>query len=479
MKNKLFKTLKTLLFFLPFLLGTVGMYIVEGYSFLDAAFNSLLMYFFCYADQPANIFIELARWLAPAVTASGFLLVFYTIRDRLLHFIFFCTGKSIAVYGPDDEKESVLEKSDKYTINGKDDFIPASKYILLNDENENFKFYNANKTKLKNREIYLKCRSLPSEAVSDTNLHLFCAEETSSRLFWKEHFIYPLAVKNDFRLNIVFLGFEKLGEQLLLFGLQNNIFSPEQQITYHIFGDGTRFEATHTELHSVSDPIKFYQEPWFLHKGLIETADMVIVLTQENQTELLRELLFATLRDCIHVFAANTESVNLLSEKDRLHILDWKSESQKPEHILSDTLFRLAKQINLRYAHLYSNVPETKEHLESEWRKLDTFTRYSNVSSADYHEIRLKMLSCSGMKDTAVLPDDILEFHSELEHIRWCRYHYLNNWRYGIPENGKNKDKKLRIHQDLIPYQKLTDNEKEKDRENIRLLHTIDINKQF
>ena len=86
------------------------------------------------------------------------------------------------------------------------------------------------------------------------------------------------------------------------------------------------------------------------------------------------------------------------------------------------------------------------------------------------------MLECEGIQNTESLSANALELHAELEHIRWCRYHYLNNWTYGIPSNGKNKDKTLRIHKDLVPYQTLTDSEKEKDRENVRLLHSIHYN---
>lgn len=47
-------------------------------------------------------------------------------------------------------------------------------------------------------------------------------------------------------MQIVFLDFGKLGEELLTYALQDNIFSPDQQFEYHIFGDGTRFTAMHT-----------------------------------------------------------------------------------------------------------------------------------------------------------------------------------------------------------------------------------------
>ncbi len=467
------KFFKLLLYILPLLLGILGFHYLEREPFLDSVFNSILMYILCYTEHPANIFIEVARWLAPAMTASWVLIIFHTLREQLMHFLMFCTGKSIAVYGPAEEKETLLQEIKNSGIDGKKHFVRANKYILLDDESKNFEFYNLNQKKMLDSSVFMRCESIPSEAINESNLHLFCSEETSARLFWKEHFLYPLSRQKNHQLEIVFLGFDKLGEELLLFGLQNNIFSPTQNISYHIFGDGTRFQATHTELASISDPIYFYSEPWYLHLDLLEKAEMVIILTQEKQTELLRSLLFATTVKDFHVFAANTSVIRLLAEYERLHVFDWKNESQKLEYILNDTLFEHAKQINLRYAHLYKQVPENKVSMEKEWQILDTFTRYSNVSAADYQVVRQKMLAYDGQADSDILSPDILETHAELEHIRWCRYHYLNNWKYGIPANGKNKDQSLRIHKDLIPYCQLTDNEKEKDRENIRILHSI------
>ena len=475
MNIKIFKACKRILFLLPVVLGIYGLSIRGEERLIDALFNSLLMYVFCYAENPENWAVEVARWLAPMMTASGILTIVQTLRDRIHHFLLYKSGKSIAVYGPDDEKEALLNEIGRFGINGKQDFVPASRYILLDDEQSNFTFYYTNKSKLSDSMVYLKCRTLPAGAVCESNLSVFCPEETSARLFWKENCIYSLSKAHNHEMDIVLIGFDKLGENLLLFGLQNNIFSPNQKITYHVFGDGTKFRATHTELDSLSDSVVFEPQPWYDCISLIEKAAMVIVLTQENQMELLHELLFAAKRDTIHVFTVNSLSAGLLHEKERLMIFDWKNKAQCLEHILSDTLFQRAKKINLRYAHLYSGVEESDKAMELQWKCLDTFTRYSNVSSADYHEVRLKMLEEDGGKipDSADFSADRLELLAELEHIRWCRYHYLNNWKYGIPAEGKAKDKSLRIHRDLIPYQALTDGEKEKDRENIRILHSI------
>lgn len=87
--------------------------------------------------------------------------------------------------------------------------------------------------------------------------------------------------------------------------------------------------------------------------------------------------------------------------------------------------------------------------------KLNGFLKWSNISSADFNEILGELIDANAD----------LEMLSELEHIRWCRFHYLNYWKYGVPENGKSKDPKRRIHTCLVSYSKLGEDEKEKDRE--------------
>ncbi len=42
--------------------------------------------------------------------------------------------------------------------------------------------------------------------------------------------------------------------------------------------------------------------------------------------------------------------------------------------------------------------------------------------------------------------------------MRWCRYYFYNHWTYG----GK-KDKRLRLHPDLVPYDELPKKEQDKD----------------
>ncbi len=45
-----------------------------------------------------------------------------------------------------------------------------------------------------------------------------------------------------------------------------------------------------------------------------------------------------------------------------------------------------------------------------------------------------------------------------IEHERWCRFHYLHNWKF-----NEKRDNKLRRHPLLKPYEELTDAEKKLD----------------
>lgn len=459
--------LKFILLCIPLILGCAGL-MLSGERPADSMYISICMYGMDCQDPTPNLLVELARWTAPLATASGVLMVFSRLRRRLTAWCRYIGGGSVAVYGP--EREELLAGLGRRGIDGGGDFsfVRAGSYILLGREEENFDFYQRNRAALKGCSVYLQCRFLPAQSISDPELHLFSHEETAARLFWKKYCLFKCSVQNRHQMKIVFLGFGVLGEELLTYALQDNIFAPDQKIEYHIFGDGDRFLSIHTELGAISDPILFHREPWYESLSLIEGAQTVIILEQEEQLDLVKDLLLATRRNAFAVFASR-EELELLSGRERLMLFYWQELARKPEYIMGDALFERAKNINLHYASFYHHVPENEESKENEWVKLDAFTRYSNISAADYHEICRIMLKEMGQPVSGPAPE-CLELLSELEHIRWCRYHYLNNWKYGVPNDGKPKDAVRRIHTDLIPYKELPEEEKRKDRENIRTL---------
>ena len=463
-----------ILLLLPLFVGVYGFVALEGEPFLDSAFRLVLMYTLNYEDTPPNIMVEIARWTAPLATAGSVILAVKSLHRWVSLRWKYLRGGSVAVYGPDREKRIILAQLGRRGIDGGDSLIRARRYILLNDEAENFAFYQANADALNDCSVYIKCASLPAQSISAPNMKLFCPEEIAARLFWRQRNLYSVWKASSAAVRIVFLGFGKLGEELLSYGLQNNIFSPDQHLEYHIFGDCFDFLAAHPGLKEITDPVIPHDELWHESIELLEQAELVIVLEQQGQTALLQKLLGVMLRGEIDVFSADAPELELLAQKERLRLFRWQRCAMDLPLLLEDAMYTRAKLINLRYSHLYKGIDETAENMEAEWNRLDAFTRYSNVSAADYHEMRLMMLNVQGLSERAEeLTAETMEQLAELEHIRWCRYHYLNNWSYGQPENGKTKDPARRIHTLLRPYNELPEAEKEKDRENIRVLLSV------
>lgn len=465
---------RAVLLLTPVALGMVGFAVLDGRPLLDSLFTCVQLYTLGYGDTPPNLLVELARWLAPLATAGGVFLAVGALRQKLANALRYLRGDSVAVYGPQEERAVFLEQLGKRGVEGQDKLVLARRYILVGSEEESFLFYRTHRKALGDKDVFLKCSSIPPQSAAGARLKLFSPEENAARLFWKGRGMYELSKAHGHKVTIVMLGFGRLGEELLTRGLQNNLFDPGQRFTYHIFGDGGAFSATC--LDGVEDSVEFHSEPWYTRLELVEEASLVLALPQPGQLALTQEVLCRTSRKELDVFAPVSFPLELLGEKEqeRLRLFYWEKEACGLELVFGDVLLERAKAINLRYSHIYQKVPETAEEKERQWLALDGFTRYSNISAADYHEIRLEMLAAMGVApEGGALTPELLELFSELEHMRWCRYHLLNHWRFGKPEGTGRKDPVKRIHADLVPYGTLTEEEKEKDRENIRVLLSV------
>ena len=54
--------------------------------------------------------------------------------------------------------------------------------------------------------------------------------------------------------------------------------------------------------------------------------------------------------------------------------------------------------------------------------------------------------------------DKQIEELAELEHIRWCRFYFVNHWTYSAK-----RDNSMRRHNLLVPYEELSLEEQAKD----------------
>ena len=113
------------------------------------------------------------------------------------------------------------------------------------------------------------------------------------------------------------------------------------------------------------------------------------------------------------------------------------------------SIIEIAKTLNANYNEVHKN---DRGFVEKKWEDLSDFLKGSNICAASFIKIHRRNFA-NEME---------LEKMAEVEHERWCRYHYLNGWKKG----EKNPDKKT--HTCLVPFQELPDENKQNDRSNVR-----------
>ena len=143
------------------------------------------------------------------------------------------------------------------------------------------------------------------------------------------------------------------------------------------------------------------------------------------------------------------------------------------------TAKKIARAIHAGYlrevARQGTAISGIRDRSHSEFDDLPTGIKESNLSNAVH--IPTKLLSIGyrirpvrkGYRATALqLNDSEVETMARVEHLRWSWEKRLNGWTY-----GRTKDDRTKRHPDLVPYEELTEDEKEKDRELVRMIPAI------
>ena len=431
-------------FFVPFVLGSVG-YIIEGNRVTDSLYAGFSLYFTSIVLDSYNIWIEIARWTAPLATATAILRIFEKAGRNILWRLQSRLGDSVAVY-TDADIRIVFDNKTRVFYAGRNIKQTAKSHIIMLDsDTESLKFYEGNKDKLRSGSVYIGLREIDCGLVKEKReVHFFDVNGAVSRLLWEHAALWE---KQKERMSVVIWGRGHLGENILCYGLLTNIYSEKQKITYHIIGNNS-FEIKHPQMPLMNrDEIIFHTKEDSDSWEVVRNADMVII-AESISAALLQAIAVNGRNARIYYYSQMAGDVGDCLQFTNLIPFGRDVDIYTDENIRREKLVEEAKKQNLKYAEQYNG--------ETEWNKLNGFLQWSNISSADFGHVLAGLL-----RQNPELDDDIL---AELEHIRWCRFHYLNYWTYGEPLDGKDKDPVRRIHKCLCPYQELSPENKSKDR---------------
>lgn len=445
--NSTIKKLIPILCVIPLIAGAVG-YAVSGEMITDSLYAGFALYFTNPVSDAYNGYIEFARWTAPLVTATAILCVLGSVWSNITCW-FKCLWKdSVAVYS-DEEIKIKFDKDIKSVYPGENfKSLAKSHIVLFSSDRKSLKFYEDHRGKLKGKQIYIGLRELEAGLIKEVdNAILFDINGSIARMLWKEIKLWDDWKKGIRKENIriVVYGNSLLAQNILSCGLLLNLFSKNQKIAYHVISGKSLFQFKHSDLPLLNnDEIIYHSELDQNTWHIVRTADIVIIADVVS-ADMLQTFLVNSAVGKMYYYSPTEGGVGDYIAFRNPKAFGRDEDIFTDENIRRQKLVQAAITLNEQYA--------VKHGGEMDWSKLSGFLKNSNISSADYLEVITDLRN--------VVPDEEL---AEFEHIRWCRFHYLNYWKEGTPSNGENKDNEKRIHKDLVPYDKLSDGEKEKDR---------------
>ncbi len=447
--------------------GIYGLMAYENYDLSNAIFFTLLMFLYNFDEYTTNIFINIARYGAIILTTTAIISFFEKFAIKVRDYIISYTNNSTFVYG-DDELAKEFINSSKYKIINRNYYSNAKRYVLLKSDDENLEFYNKNIENLKDKEVFIK-NSVLANTIQGKH-KFFSLEQIAARKFWEQNSLIDLAFddgKAKKELKIVFTGFNSLAEYVLYEAMIVNIFDPTQIVSYHIFGDSEEFEQSHINSDILN--IHYHKETYLENKELLEKSDAILFF---DSNEKLNKLFGCIKRGHLIYFTKDNISEDLYinhrygnNSNINLITFNYYQNICTENEIVNEVSLHDAKQLNANY-NLKQHLNEGMS-IDEQWLKLSTFHRTINIACVDYFKFTTRRLLAKKLNKnyediTDQEFDSQLNLLSELEHIRWCNYHYFCNWTFDETTNKKNKK-----HNCLIPYDDLSQEEKDKDTEQV------------
>lgn len=330
-------------------------------------------------------------------------------------------------------------------------------------------------------------------------LILFDPYHCCARLYWKQ---YPVISKSE---SSVLIGSGRYAEALLEHALITNVISPDQHMSYIVYGGAADFENLHpylldvfrmNQVDSGRDSIVFRDVPWSKDLDILKDVDRIIICEDDEERAL--ETFGSLQKYCPFT---GTMYIRIAGEYEKAIAFGDRTEIFTTENVLHQKLSRAGRILNDIFRKNYpdAGIPE--------WDELSEFLQRSNLASADHLDVKIRILLGEGACGTAdddsgesgvqsvreesgakgihdepgtesahdraeaefergkrayevylATREEKADFYRWIEHERWMRFLCMYNWRY-----GEERDDAKRLHPFMVPYEKLSKADQEKD----------------
>ena len=494
------------------LLGTVG-YSLAGdgvYASLVSSVSALVVNL---PTEPSNTFIEASRWLGVLFSLGVIYVIVKTSASRSAAMVRLRLrvrrSDAIAVHGEGPLVAAFLEDAGNGAFRSEHPiaFEAPIQVVLFPSDKETLAYLGAHSHELaKAREVYVGLEVAQGIVNPESNVFLFSFPEMCARMYWQD---YPVNEKET----ISIIGEGTFAEALLTQGLLVNLFSTEGGVRYRMYGGFEEYSHTHCLLDEAvacgGDELVLSKRCWYEDLDAIRKSDRIILCeSEEDNLRISSELRSIGFLQSLHLRCDNPLLADLFEDDkattvfgtiDKMctHALIIRQQ-QHDSGKICDVAYRAGtsacnyctRQIDYpEEAIVASSAEEDRRRIKvrrlesidferclgcdrflEDWRKKDDFTRRSNYAVADHDAHKIRLMKAAGADRPGLfdgLPLEKRDELQEIEHIRWCRFHFLNGWRHA----DSPKDSEKRTHPFLLPYKNLPRAIKDYDGDSYRTLY--------
>ena len=526
--------------FVVVILGMIGYMLGEHYTWYEAVLASLKLLKVHLDPLPeGNVMLEVARWTGVLFFFSLIYTAVVALVNRGVVIYNAIRKDTVAIHG-DNAYATLLAKAigNKGLLSQDKNSYKAPKQVFLYEKDEDalMDYQKHADMFMDSQKIYLcldKVRQVAINTDGKGNLRVVNMTEKKAIDYWQSE----CCKKSE---KIVLIGSGEQAVQMLYWGLLVNVFDIHNRVTYYLVGDYSAYFNLHPE---VKENMKEYGDDtivdltgdWTIHRNILVEADRIIMCDNaSNNLEIAAQIMDSIPLVPLHIFV-ESEQMKKVLDPARCTFFGGFTESTIQEKIMQQGLERAAGIHDSCYAEITKDELDTEQKLnaylrekektpekiiaklddlEARWEGMSAHLRGSNIAQ-EIHSLAQKKRLMQNMLNRYCLQNgadsfwkEIAEKYSEnpdpekmslyenasafyhfskldqewlaeIEHIRWCRYHFLNNWHVvdweevlcdeeGKPlrkNNGtlENKDVKRRLHKCLIPFGQLPEEEKPKD----------------
>ncbi|GMG87703.1 hypothetical protein MNKW57_20240 [Biformimicrobium ophioploci] len=310
----------------------------------------------------------------------------------------------------------------------------------------------------------------------------------------------------DRGMNVLFLGFSPLVRQMII-QLALTAHYPDLRIPKArvICCDAFReeiekFQRRFPNLDDVIElsftfrnPLTIKPQEWFdiqaheqfavCYCSLTHDVDSILAVRRINRIQVVNKIEKLNFVICLNqqtwiadvvddVFVEVTRNKGDLSEAEPIEYFETLDRTITQDVIVNDSLDAVARVIHEEYlgADFPGSDAELKNASGTAWEDLPRHKRVANQRAADHLDVKLRIIGCArsaAVNDygSFVMTDEEIDVLAKVEHQRWMADKYLSGY-----VCGELRDEVRMSHPDLKSWDMLSEADREKDRQNVRLI---------